>query len=322
MSFDTSSNRIKEKLEKKNVKTYLFFIAFTAFLWLALQFSKNHSQEVTFDIEYFEIEIDKIVKPTSDTSLKMILEGNGFQLVKYSLFKKTIYLDARKAKIDTENHTFFTGKPMVNAIKSALSYSGEISYVFKDSLHINYDVFEEKQVPLKLVTEIKYAPGFTSVKGIETEDKTIKVIGPKSIMDTLSNVNTEKLTLKDVQKDFERKLTINKSGDLSSLNFEKNEITVNLKVDKLTEGEFKIPITLLNTPENAKVQLLPKKVNVVFIALINDLSKLKASDFKVTADVSNASENSNKLLLKLEDFPNNVLSARLTEKEVQYIIIK
>ncbi len=322
MDLEIPSKKIKKKLEKKNVKTYLFFVAFTAFLWLALQFSKNHSQEVTFKIQYSEIEAEKIVKPNSDNNLKMILEGNGFQLVKYSLLKKTINLDSRKAKVDTENHTFFTGKSMINSIKTALNYDGEISYVFKDSLHIYYDVYKEKEIPLQLVTNVKYAPGYTSIKGLETLDKTIKVIGPKSIVDTLSFIKTETLKLSDIQKNYKGNIRIEKKESLSDLKFPKEKIIVSLKVDKLTEGEFKIPITILNTPENAKVQLFPKQVNVVFIALINDLPKLKASDFKVSVDISNALDSSNKLLLNLEKYPENILSARLTEKEVQYIIIK
>ena len=314
-----TSNKIKESLGRKNVKTYFFFLAFTSFLWLALQFSKNHSQEVVFDLAFSEIEKDKIVKPNSDNTIKMVLEGNGFQLVKYSIFKKTIYLDARKAKKDSKSHTYFTGKSMINAIKSSLNYDGEIPDVFKDSLHIYYDVFKEKSVQVKLKSKINYAAGYTSVKGLQAKDSQVKVLGPKSIIDTLSFVTTEELKLDRVNKNYNGVLAIKKNRNLR---FDKKNISVSLDVDKLTEGEFKIPITILNIPKKTKVQLFPKQVSVIFNVLLNDLPKLSAADFKVVADLSNASENTNELLLTLAAFPSNVYSARLTENEVQYIVIK
>ena len=135
MAFETSK-KLKKKLKSKNYKTYLFFLAFTTFLWLALQFSKNYSQEVTFNVKYNETRTDKIIKPNSDSEIKMVLEGNGFELLKYSLFKKAVELDARKAKSLNDNHAYFTGKPMINAIKSGLNYTGDISFFLKDSLHI------------------------------------------------------------------------------------------------------------------------------------------------------------------------------------------
>lgn len=317
-----TSKKIKKKLGSKNYKTYLFFIGFTTFLWLALQFSKNYSQEVTFRIKYSKIQTDKLLKPRSDNEIKMVLDGNGFQLLKYSLFKKAVKLDARKAISASENHSFFTGKPMINAIKAGLNYKGEISYILKDTLHIYYDVFKEKEIPVKLVSEISYDQGYMSVNGLETTKKTIKVLGPKSVVDTLKFVATEKLNLENVAKNYEGKLTLKDHKKIEGLSYELKEIPVSLNVDKLTEGEIKVPISVLNLPKGAKIQLFPKQVSVVFSVVIKEHAKLSDKDFKIVADLSNASENSNKLLLKLTEFPSNVFNARLTEKEVQYILIK
>ena len=316
-----ASKKIKEKLKKKSYKTYVFFLGFTTFLWLALQFSKNYSQEVTFKVKYHKIQTDKLVKPTSDQEIKMVLEGSGFQLLKYSLFKKAVKLDARKAININKNHAFFTGKPMINAIKSGLNYTGEISFILKDSLHIFYDVFKEKQIPIKLVSDISYAQGFMSAKGLESTEKTIKVLGPKSVMDTLSFISTELLSLENVKKDYQGKLALEPNKQIEDLSFDTKKIQVSLSVDKLTEGEIKVPILVLNVSKGAKVQLFPKQVSVVFSVVLKDHAKLSAKDFKVIADLSHASGNGNKLLLKLDAFPENVFNARLTEKEVQYIVV-
>ena len=48
----------------------------------------------------------------------------------------------------------------------------------------------------------------------------------------------------------------------------------------------------------------------------------KENDFKIVADLSKTSSNSNKLVLKLSSFPDNVFNARITKEEVQYIVVK
>jgi len=313
-----TAKKIKEKFATKNFKTYAFFLGFTTFLWLALQFSKNYSQEVSFGIVYNEIEPNKLIKPSSDREIKMILEGNGFQLLKYSLFEKKIELDVRKAKNSNKNHSFFTGKFMINAMKSALNYNGEISYVLKDSLHIYYDVFKEKIIPIKLESDIIYAQGFMSANGLTSNQKEVKVVGPKSV----KYISTEVLKLKDVKKNYNGNLALKVKNPIEGLSFDKKTIPVNLNVDKLTEGEIKVPISVLNLSRGAKVQLFPKKVTVVFSVMLKDHAKLSENDFKVIADLSKASPSSNKLFLKLASFPDNVFNARITEKEVQYIVIK
>ena len=320
MAFKTSK-KIRDKFFTKNFKTYSFFLGFTTFLWLALQFSKNYSQEVSFNLKYEQIEPNKLIKPSTDQKIKMVLNGNGFQLLKYSLFEKTINLDTRKASVKNKNHSFFTGKPMINAFRSALEYDGEISFVLKDSLNIYYDVFKEKEIPIKLNSNIKYAQGFLSTNGLESSIKTIMVSGPKSVLDTLKFISTKVFTLSKLKENYKGQLDLETYDEIKGLKYNINKIPITVSVDKLTEEEIKVPITVLNVPKGSKVQLFPKQINVVFSVLLKDHAKISVDDFKIQADLAHASS-SNKLLLRLVRFPKNVFNARITEREVQYIVVK
>ncbi|WP_010182885.1 CdaR family protein [Aquimarina agarilytica] len=317
-------NKEKKEANKKhkNYRTYFIFLGFTAFLWFSLQFSKNYSQEVTFNINYKQLQNQKAVKPSSDKEVKMVLNGSGLQLLKYTFFNHSIDLDARKADNTNDSHAFFTGKRMHDILKSSLGYEGEISHVFKDTLHVYYDVYEDKKIPLKINSTINYASGYTSIKGVTSEDKEILVTGPKSVLDTLKFIATDVLKLDDIKTDYQGILTISKNKLPENLKFEKKEINIDLIVDKLTEGEFQVPITLLNVPKNVRVQLFPKQVGVVFSVTLKDYPKLTALDFSITANMIKAEPNTTSLLLKLDKIPNFVYNARLMKKEVQYVVIK
>lgn len=313
---------VKDSFGKKNVKTYLFFVAFTTFLWLALQFSKNYSQEVTFGLQYINVQKEKLLSPKTDKEIKMVLEGSGFQLLRYSLFKKDIKLNVLKASKKTEKHSFFTGKSMLNIIKSSLDYEGNISYLLKDSLNIYYDVFDKKELPIKLNANIEYKQGFISAKGLTTEVDKIVVFGPKSVLDTLKQIETKTLNLKNVHEDYSGSLAVKKYNSNLKLSFDTKKIPVQLKISELTEGKFKVPVIVKNVPKGSKVQLFPKQVPVVFSVSLEDYKALSAKDFKVIADLNASKDDDNNLILKLEKWPSSVFNARLLEKKVQYILIR
>ncbi len=318
----TTKEKTEQKKQNKNYKMYFIFLGFTAFLWFSLQFSKNYSQEVSFMINYNQLQNQKVVKPNSDHEIKMVLNGSGLQLLKYTFFNHTIDIDLRKANNLNDNHAFFTGKQMHNILKSSLGYTGEVSHVFKDTLHIYYDVFEDKKIPIKINSDIKYASGYTSINGIISEDKEILVTGPKSILDTLKFITTEVLQLNEIKTNYKGFLNLSKNELPTNLKFEKQEIPIALEVDKLTEGEFKVPITLLNVPKGLRVQLFPKEVAIIFSVTLKDYPKLTALDFNVTANMINVKPNTSSLLLKLDKVPSFVYNARLMEKEVQYVVIR
>lgn len=306
----------------KNVKTYLFFLIFTAFLWCALQFSKNYSKEIEFQIEYTKTDADKLVEVGSDTSVSLILEGNGFQLLKFYIFNNKLQLDTKKATVKSASDAYFTGKKMINIFKSALNYDGKITYSSKDTISLKYSKIITKAIPLKIVNIIQFSAGYTSLKGVETLKKEVKVTGAASILDTLKFIKTRELKLSGINKDYTGFVSLETNKVIKQLKIQDKKIPVSIKVDKLTEGEFTLPIKIVNVPKGQRVQLFPKEVTVVFGVTLKDYSQLKASDFLVEVNLGKANKNSNTLGLKLVKKPNQVFNARLSEKEVQYIVVK
>lgn len=315
-------NQQEKTSVNKNVKTYFLFLIFTAFLWFALQFSKNYSREVEFNIEYNKVESKKIVKTESDQQVRLMLEGSGFQLLKFYIFDRSLEIDVRRTITKTKTNNYLTGKKMIDLFQSSLNYNGTIAYSSKDTINIYFDEIVAKKVPLKINETIKYAAGFTSVKGAIPEKREIEISGPKSILDTIKYLTTETLSVSDLNKDFRTELKVDLSAYPDIVKTKKKKIKVDVGVDKLTEKEFTIPIEVLNIKKGERVQLFPKQVAVIFGVALKDYPSLQATDFKVTVDLKKSSSETNTLELELLKKPNNVYNARLSENEVQYIVIK
>ncbi len=310
------------ELTKKNVKTYLFFLVFTSFLWFALQFSKNYSKEINFNIEYTKVSKDQFVRPNSDQEVSLILEGNGFQLLKFFVFNKKINLDVRKAVAKSPKKSYFTGAKMMNIIKESLGYTGKVAFSSKDTIEVNFSKIITKEIPVNIKQDIEYENGFISSKGITLSKKTINITGPEIILDTLTTIDTEKLVLRKLQKSFKGNIGLDLKNLSKDLIVNQNKIPVSIEVDKITEGEFKIPIKILNLDENQAVQLFPKEVSVIFGVALKDYARLKAEDFSIAVDIKKATPQSNTLSLKLIKSSNLVYNVRLSENEVQFIVIK
>jgi len=293
-----TAEQIKENLSKKNFKTYSFFLVFTAFLWFALQFSKNYSKEIDFTIEYTKVGADRFVKENSDKEVSLTLEGNGFQLLKFFIFNKTLKLDVRKASAKLPTKSYYTGRKMLEVIKSSLNYTGVVTFSSKDTITVRFSKIITKEIPIKVKDNIDFASGFTSLTGITTSKNTVAVRGPEVILDTLKYIETQELQLKDLQKNYEGKIAL----DVESL-------SADLKI-------------ILNVPKGKRVQLFPKEVTVIFGVALKNYPKLTADDFSVVVDMNKAASEGNTLALKLEKSSKMANNVRLTEKEVQFIVIK
>lgn len=314
--------KIITELTKKNVKTYLFFLVFTSFLWFALQFSKNYSKEINFNIEYTKVSKDQFVQANSDQEVNLILEGNGFQLLKFFIFNKKINLDVRKAVAKNPKKSYFTGSKMMSVIKESLGYTGKVAFSSKDTIVVNFSKIVTKEIPVKIKHDIEYENGFISSEGITLSKKTVEVRGPEVILDTLSAIETEALVLEKLQKSFKGNIELNLENLSKDLIVSESKVPVSIEVDKITEGEFKIPIQILNLGENQTVQLFPKEVSVIFGVALKNYPKLKAEDFSVAVDIKNANPESNTLSLRLMKNSELAYNVRLSENEVQFIVIK
>jgi len=315
-------DQIKENLSKKNFKTYSFFLIFTAFLWFALQFSKNYSKEIDFNIEYTKVDADRYVQAESDKEVSLILEGNGFQLLKFYIFNRTLKLDVRKASVKSPIKSYYTGRKMLEVIKSSLNYNGVVTFSSKDTITVKFSKIITKGVPIKIKESVEFASGFTSLVGVTSSMNTVEIRGPEVILDTLKYVETEELKLEDLQKNYQGKVALAIENLSKDLKIKEKKIPVSIEIDKLTEGEFNIPIQILNVPKGQRVQLFPKEVSVIFGVALNNYPKLTANDFKAVVDMNKVNPESNALVLKLEKASELVHNVRLSEKEVQFIVIK
>ncbi|MBQ0734069.1 CdaR family protein [Aquimarina celericrescens] len=318
------SGRTKKNFsfKKSNVKTFLFFLLFTSFLWILIQFSKNYTQEVEVGIRYTNLPQDRIFNEESDQTLRMTLNGNGFRLMSHNWKKPVLEFNVEDAASNKEDQYYFHVDKESAILKNKLDFKGRILALQKDSLRLKLDINLEKKVPVIAKEDIRYAVGYGSDKGLVITPDSIMVSGPSKIIDTLQKVYTELLNLEGINQDFVSQLNIDKTDLPSNIKVAPEMIEANILVSKFTEGNQKIPITLNNVPEGIEIKIFPKESTVVYRVGLDKYNEISERDFMVVADYAKASEESSFLTLELLNKPAFIHDVRLQEKQIQFVVVK
>lgn len=316
----TKLNRFS--LKRNNVKVFLFFLIFTSVLWLFKQFSKNYTEEVVVAIQYVNLPEDRILNTeNSDQILKLMLNGNGFRLVKYSWKNPIIELDIADA-VKSEGTTYYFSLDDKNALfKDKLNFKGNILSKKKDTLKVQLDINLQKKVPVRVIQDVTYTAGYGSDLGVVILPDSIYISGPEYIVDTLKYVETKRLLLEDVHKDYSEMLSVETRGLPKSIKVNSKEVEVAIAVSKFTEGSKEVQITLMNVPKGKQIKIFPKQVTVVYRVGLDTYNDINNNDFKVIADYNKVAENSSFLILELINKPSSIHDARLQNKQVQYVIL-
>ncbi|CAN5382884.1 hypothetical protein BH23BAC2_BH23BAC2_14660 [soil metagenome] len=300
------------------LKTFLFFLGFSAVIWVFVQFSKQYTITVDLPLSYINVPMDKLLGEENPDKITLRIRDYGFNLARYRLFPPTVEIDASMAS-EEAGQLIYNLEQQKPEIVNQLNISfDELAFV-QNSLRIN---FEQKAVKILSIVsnlELGFAVGYSALEEIRIEPDTVRVSGPGSILDTLEEVGTVPLRINNINKDLKGKVKLDTEG-LERLTFFSDEVNYSLRTDKFTEGKIEIPIELQNVPEGNNISVFPKEVVVYYQVSLNDFDKIKPTSFKVVVDFRNEIPREGYLLAQVVQKPALVNNLRLSENRIQFVV--
>lgn len=308
----------KPLIKKGPLKTFLFFLAFSAFVWIFVQFSKQYSEIVGFPITYVNVPKDKIIFSDAPNSLDLRLRDNGINIAFRKIFPKKLVIDISETT-EAGNHLIYDLEKQKQAILMQLNIDYDNVNFLQDDLKIGFEQRTVKKILIVPDIELSFSVGYSALEGIKLEPDSVTVSGPKNILDTLQKVQTKSLKINNISQDVKGTIKLNTSK-LDKLNFYRKEVNYSLRTDKFTEGKAVIPVELINVPENLNVVIFPKEVTIYYQVSLKQFDKITPSGFKVIADFKKASNSDGYLLAQIVKKPQLVNNVRLNEQKIQFII--
>ncbi len=309
----------KARFKKTDFNSFLFFLFFAIVIWIFVQFSKQYSEVIEIPVEYVNVPPDKLLLNNSE-SLQLRVEENGFTVAWFSLFAPTITIDLAQAQVDGGNLVYDLIENRAQ-LQSQLELDMDDNQFLKEVLTVNFEQKQEKRLPVIFRSNIEYAAGYSAVSDLQFTPDSIMVSGPDNVLDTLSRLLTEPLTLSKVKNDREGAVYLDTTA-LPNVTFYKNKVEYSLDVEKFTEGKVQVPIEIMNVPRGLNVVIFPKEVVLFYQVNLKEFNKVTASDFRVVVDFNEVRGEQDFLIpqvIKKPDFTSNL---RLNEKRIQFIIKK
>ncbi len=150
-------------------------------------------------------------------------------------------------------------------------------------LIFDFDKCEVKKVPVKIDARLETAPGYTLVH-ISSQPDSIEIKGPKTFVDTLSRVTTEKKTYENVDIPFREDFKIVESSQFY-VNYNPETVEVFFDVQRLAEKYIdNVPVEVINVPANYDVVPLPSFVKVYLKGGEKVLANASKEDLRVVID--------------------------------------
>jgi hypothetical protein len=310
------------RIERRHLPVFAFLLTLSTLFWILTVLSKDYTTTVHYKADFIDLPVDKLLIDEEEVDLHLQVIAPGFTILAHRLsFRNELPLSVSsfipKKKGNYWNY-FLLGEQSISQIQEVIPTSMQLLHIQPNRIDLLLDEKAERVVPVKLKSSISFKDLFRQKEAVKLEPSTIVISGPKAVVEVFEEINTELLSLEDVDNNKTGEIEI-QSLNHSEINYSTKNIKWELKVEQFTEGEIKLPIEMKNIPKGYEIKLFPEEVTVSYLISLDEFDLVKPDMFAAyisfDADFKRQSVN----LSRQADFVENV---RIFPSKVEYFLIK
>lgn len=324
MAHKTDNPRLRNP-SKRRVITFLVCLFISAFFWTLMTLSKEYSITERFPVQYINAPPDKVISNNLPDLVSIEIKAKGFGLLAYKLRRhyETIALDIRDARpFDRENVYYLVTNDLMNKINSQFNKETHVLKINPDTIFINFNKKVSKQVPVKSNLSLQFTKLYNLTDSVILQPRYITVSAETEVINKIDFVETQPLTLTDVNASKAVKLKLVKKDEYKHVEFSQPFVKAIINVTKFTEASLELPVEVDNLPSGYSFKTFPDKVMIKFNVAFENYEKINTSGFRAVVDYKKIDKQSNKLKVQLLKVPQGVRNVKLVSEKVEYIISK
>ena len=297
----------------------IVFILISALLWLIIKLSDTYTVTVPFAIHYVDIPASQIIADNGQ-EISATVTTTGFKLLNYYSKRKTkrgieISLKEVKYKKNEDDTYSFSSRHIEEKIGEFMATNATDIHLNDDTQYFDMSRLASKKVKIVPNTNFSFDKQYSYYGEPSSTPDSITIYGTIDAVNNTKEIRTEAITRKNVNQNIVTRAKI----DLDErLHAEIDEVEVSVNVEKYTEAEAIVPITI---PGNVKLHLYPNKATVKYKVAMKDYAIINTLSFKAVADTTNMLI-SDVLPVNLVLYPSNTQIIGIDPKEVEYIIVQ
>ena len=308
MKFDFSSG-------KTNV--FLVFLGLAIITSFTSKLVSTYEKNIDFTVLPSDLPNDKVLTDQSSEKISLKLKGYGFNFARYYFRNPELKFPVNEMKTNKSSYIWTKEKNLFSLERFVSPLT--LLNISEDSLVFYFDKYTTKLIPVKVLAEIKYTAGYGNFGPLKLRPDSVKVIGPSNTIQTINSVETELISIENVNNDLRGKIKL-KLDDLKNTIIENTEVEYFLNVDQYTEETVDVNINVVSNFNKSSFNFFPKTVKVKFLVSVDNYVKINPIDFKIECYIDDLIKNDYSLeVVKKPDFIKNI---SLSTNKIQLIMLE
>ena len=307
---------------------FLIFVAISTAAWYLRSLSDTYVADIEYPVKYTNLPPNRMLSKEPPDRLKLRVQADGFTILSSKFkYKRPLSYNVNAFALyslseDSTSVYTLTGYAK-ERLSAELSLSGkniQILDIDPDTLIFNFTRLKKKRVPVRVL--LKEAPNLFEKQYMMNGEPvsipdSILVTGPSYIIDTLKQICTMPVQLKNVSDSIIKKVPLK---SINRLAFPVKKVKI-ITVDEFTESQFDIPIQLRNVPDSLLVKTFPNHVQVKFIVTLSHFNDIKPDQFHPYINYNIVDpELTTRLKVELDSIPLFLHNVSVTPRTVEYLI--
>ncbi|MBK5213705.1 MAG: YbbR-like domain-containing protein [Flavobacteriaceae bacterium] len=303
------------------VKRFLFFLLLATIFWVLAKFSREFTAAMTAKINYVNIPETAALSENNTRSITFDLTANGFEILFYKFKKPTIAVPVGKYYSKEKGGFKISRSELRSMVASNFSRNKDIKNLSVDELNVRLDPIILKKVRVKAKATFTFKDGFKPVDSIKIVPDSVTISGPSGTLKNIHTIETELLSITDVEKDVSETAKIESPGS-EIVSIKPNKVKIMLAVAEFSQGQFSLPVEVINLPPAVEIKLVPQKVLVSFDVSVNDFTEISKENFRLVCDYSQRNKDESFMIPFLEKKPQNIRNVLFEPKKVDFFVFK
>ncbi len=307
------------KQESRRLSLFFICLFFAVSAWLFFALSNRYVYQVKTVAHYINFPENKAFHPLQPDTVKLQIEGTGWQLLFSKLRIKPQPVNVSLRTLKKANYITFTDQ--LNEVNRQFDSNQKVVSVQPDTLYFDFSARYVKKIPVKLVYDLQFDGQYNISGKIKITPGYVTVTGPFEDLSKMNVWETDIFKLTGINKTINTQVAL-KNPVKANMNIYPSVVSVQLPVDEFTEKVVEIPVKVLNNnARSVRIKLLPDKVKITFMIALRNYYKVDKNSFEVTADLNNwKTKNCKQLSLSISRFPDYCKLIKIEPQNIDFII--
>ena len=321
--------KLKRKRFNRNTLAYLVMVVIALTFWFINRMGSTIDTEMDFKVEYYGLPNNSMLVPGVTTDvLKITLSARGADLLTHRGEYSPIRIDLSKLDIRTfpesdSSLKFVTDDDIRAQVETQMPADYKFLSLRPDTIKLDFGILRNAKVPVILDQDITFEQQYRLAGTPTLQPDSITIGGPAIIVDTITAIHTETLTLNRLSESTVQKVRL---AIPEGVNCPLTSTDATINVEKFTEHSIEVPIRTVNVPDTVTLRIFSQKAIIRFNIGWNNYNKVSQDMFAAEIDYKDLLGISRPqfLTVRIAKKPDNmgVTNISISPETVEYLIEK